>query len=112
MSILSNVKTAYQDMKTARLFKKHNVSTWSEYNLKFDRDYNKRANTIRTLFHGYPFIAEIDDVSALLTNTCDNWEAGSCISEDGYLQNAEAKLEQRSPTLSVLNIYITTEPNL
>jgi len=76
VSILSNVKTAYQDMKTARLFKKHNVSTWSEYNLKFDRDYNKRANTIRTLFHGYPFIAEIDDNRALLTNTCDNWEAG------------------------------------
>jgi hypothetical protein len=63
-------------MKTARLFKKHNVSTWSEYNLKFDCDYNKRANTIRTLFHGYPYVAEITDARVLLTNRCDNWGDG------------------------------------
>jgi hypothetical protein len=76
INILSNVKTKYQDMKTARLFKKHNVSTWAEYNLKFDCDYDKRADTIRTMFHGYPFIAEINDSRSLLTNAGDNWEDG------------------------------------
>ena len=76
VSILNKVKTAYQDTKAETLFKKHNVSTWTEYYLKFDPDYNKRANTIRTMFHGYPFIAEITEARALLTNTCDNWKNG------------------------------------
>ena len=76
VSILSNVKTAYQDMKTARLFKKHNVSTWAEYHLKFDPHYNLQATSIKRMFHGYLYIAEIVDDSALLTNTCDNWEDG------------------------------------
>ena len=76
MSILSNIKTAYQDMKTARLFKKHNVSTWSEYYLKFDPDHTHNGSTIREIFHGYPFVAEINDTRALMGKTGTSWEDG------------------------------------
>lgn len=61
-----------------RFFKKHGVSSWREYDLKYDVDYNFYADNIRGMFHGYPYIAEITSAAALAKPT------RSATVEDGF----------------------------
>ena len=55
----------YKRWRETRFFKKHGVSSWKGYYLKYDPDYDARADTIRQMFFGYPYIAEITQASSL-----------------------------------------------
>ena len=85
-----------------RFFKKHKVSDWREYNLKYDPDYEVRGDTIRQMFFGYPYIAEISDPEVLD-------RPNSRTDEDGYtyLKNW-LEHECRGKTRSTLEQVIST----
>lgn len=52
-----------------RFFKKHGVSSWRAYDLKYDKDFNAQASSIRHMFHGYPYIVEVTTPD-VLTHSC------------------------------------------
>lgn len=76
MKLISSIKTKWQERQNRLLFKKHNVSSWRAYNLLFDPAYCARANSIRRMFHGYPYIAEINDSSKLVSPQGRDWIEG------------------------------------
>ena len=36
--------------------KKHGCKTWREYHRRYDPDINSRANKIKHIYHGYPYV--------------------------------------------------------
>lgn len=59
------LKEYFRKKKETRFFKEHGVSSWRSYHLKYDPDFNNRAQTIRRMFHGYPYVAAITSAGSL-----------------------------------------------
>ena len=92
------LKTKVCNFFESRLFKKHNVSSWREYHLKYDPDFSARASTIRKMFHGYPYIAEITDSRSIKAHAHSSLEDGfsvlNCWLENNCRGKARMTLER------------------
>lgn len=63
--MFKKVADKFKAWRETRFLIKHGVSTWKQYHYKYDPHYNVRADTIRQMFFGYPYIAEIRKAGAL-----------------------------------------------
>ena len=87
-----------------RFFRKHQVGSWKEYYYKYDPDFNIRADTILEMFHGYPYIVELQSLQALKNGFSDKhgWDFDAMTALTEWLEinckgKARAKIERVLP---------------
>lgn len=56
MHYLNKLVDKYRSWKEQRFFKKHKVTNWQEYDLKYDPDFNKDGYYLKKIFHGYKVV--------------------------------------------------------
>ena len=55
------IKDKWQAYKDRRFLKKHNVSTWEQYNHVYDPDANRRADRVKEYFKNYKHVIMIEN---------------------------------------------------
>lgn len=63
-----DLKQMIKDWRHHRFLKKHGCSTQREYDLKYDYDFNSRANYIKDIYQGYSYIIPITDYRHIIYN--------------------------------------------
>ncbi len=52
-------KARFRKWRSDRFLKKHHVKSWESYNLIYDKDRDRRADTVEAYYRGYPYIYPI-----------------------------------------------------
>lgn len=56
METIETLKQRWTGERAKNFLDNYGCTTWREYELKYDRDYQENAATVEEIYHGYPFI--------------------------------------------------------
>lgn len=73
----------FKEFREKRFLKKHGFKTRRQYELWHDEDYNKKANRIKWIYTGYPYLVEVTFFHEVRTNTyspaiLEEWCENNC----------------------------------
>lgn len=58
LQLFDAISVKYKTWKEKRFLKKHSCETWSQYNRRYDPDYQPRADRVKDYYHGYQHIVQ------------------------------------------------------
>jgi hypothetical protein len=106
--VYNRIVNRFAKWREHRFFRKHQVGSWKEYYYKYDPDFNIRADTILEMFHGYPYIVELQSLQFLKAGFGDEfgWDLDAATKLTTWLETkckgkARAKIERVLPHTGV-----------
>lgn len=69
MKFLTELRTRWKGHNERRFLESHGCKSWREYHRKHDSDYGPYARTIKSMYHGYPYLVRIDDINHCVYQT-------------------------------------------
>lgn len=91
----------YNSYREQRFLKKHGCATWEQYDKKYDFDINKKADTIKDFYIGYPYVYIFKDTSKEVFTKHYDWIDGYKELEDWCQNNCVAKFRSDIHTVHV-----------